>query len=59
MSFENVELRFSTGSSNPSVALSSVVSTTIGTIVHVKVTGVRSNIVCCSSTTTKAATSKV
>ncbi len=45
MSFEVVELRFSTGSSFPSIALSIEVSTTIGTIVHVKVSGVGSNIV--------------
>jgi hypothetical protein len=58
MSFEVVELKFATGSSFPSIALSIVVSTTIGTIVHIKVTGVGSNIVS-SFTTTKALTSKV
>ena len=44
MSFEIVELKFSTGSSFPSIALSIDVFTTIGSIVHVKVSGVRSNI---------------
>ena len=58
MSFEVVELRFSTGSSFPSIALSIEVSTTIGTIVHVKVSGVGSNIGC-SFTTTNALTVKV
>ncbi len=59
MSFENVELKFSTGFPFPSVALSIVVSTTIATIVHVKVSGVGSNIGGCPFTTTKAATVKV
>ena len=41
MSVEVVELKFSTGSSFPSIALSIDVFTTIGsTIVHVKVSGV-------------------
>ena len=56
MSFEVVELRFSTGSSFPSIALSIEVSTTIGTIVQVKVSGVVSNIISPSDTCTKALT---
>ena len=58
MSFEVVELKFSTGFSFPSIALSIDVFTTIGTIVHVKVSGVSSNIGC-SFTTTNATTVKL
>ncbi|HEX6294589.1 MAG TPA: hypothetical protein VFZ46_05490 [Nitrososphaeraceae archaeon] len=55
-----VEPKFSTVSPSPSVALSIVVSTTICIIVHVKVSGVGSNIGgCCQFTTIKAATVKV